>query len=130
MSLRRSRQSRKRKNATARKKAMRRRPPTVASVSSSDSTTTTAATSAMSRNPRSVAFMSVKKVLMRFTNESSGKPGHESAYGEGVREEIAGATTAPVDDAAEQRSQRRHAHDEVGEDRVRVEHLREATAAR
>ena len=64
MSPRFSRQSRKRKNAIARKKAISSRPPTVASTDWSESTTTTPAISAMIRNPRRVAFISVKK---RFT---------------------------------------------------------------
>jgi hypothetical protein len=49
---------------------------------------------------------------------------------ERVRHELSGAPATPVDDAAEEGRQRRYADDEVGEDGVRVEHRREATAAR
>ena len=67
MSPRFSRHNRKRKNAIARKNAIRSNPPTVASTDWSESTTTTSAISAMIRNPRRVAFISVKK---RFTIRS------------------------------------------------------------
>jgi hypothetical protein len=56
MSERRSRQSRKRKNAIARKKAIRRSAPAVTSDSSSDSATMTADTRAIRTIPRTKPF--------------------------------------------------------------------------